>query len=33
VGANTERLSRDEMVDRVLPVLLATAAKLQPQLV
>jgi IclR family transcriptional regulator, pca regulon regulatory protein len=33
VGANTERLSRDEMVGRVLPVLLATAAKLQPQLV
>jgi IclR family transcriptional regulator, pca regulon regulatory protein len=33
VGSTIERLSRDEMLDRVLPVLRATAAKLQPQLV
>ncbi|MDQ0381575.1 IclR family transcriptional regulator domain-containing protein [Amycolatopsis thermophila] len=33
VGASVERLSRDEMLDRVLPALQATARKLQPQLV
>jgi len=33
VGANTERLSQEEMLERVLPVLLATARKIQPQLV
>jgi IclR family transcriptional regulator, pca regulon regulatory protein len=33
VGSRVERLSRDEMINRVLPTLQATAAKLQPQLV
>jgi IclR family pca regulon transcriptional regulator len=33
VGASVERLSREEMLERVLPVLLETARKLQPQLV
>jgi IclR family pca regulon transcriptional regulator len=33
VGANIERLSQEEMLERVLPILLATARKLQPQLV
>jgi IclR family pca regulon transcriptional regulator len=33
VGSNVEHLSREEMLERVLPVLQATARKLQPQLV
>jgi IclR family pca regulon transcriptional regulator len=33
VGSSVEHLPREEMLDRVLPVLLATARKLQPQLV
>jgi IclR family transcriptional regulator, pca regulon regulatory protein len=33
VGSNIEHLSREEMLERVLPVLQATARKLQPQLV
>jgi IclR family pca regulon transcriptional regulator len=33
VGSSVEQLSREEMLERVLPVLLATARKLQPQLV
>lgn len=33
VGSNIERLPRADMLDHVLPVLLATARKLQPQLV
>lgn len=33
VGAGTERLPREDMFERVLPALLTTARKLQPQLV
>lgn len=33
VGSSVEHLSREEMFERVLPVLMATARKLQPQLV
>jgi IclR family transcriptional regulator, pca regulon regulatory protein len=33
VGSNIERLAADDMLQRVLPVLQATATKLQPQLV
>ncbi len=33
VGSNIERLPADDMFQRVLPVLQATARKLQPQLV
>lgn len=33
VGANVERITPGEMLDRVLPVLQTTARKLQPQLV
>jgi IclR family pca regulon transcriptional regulator len=33
VGASVERLSQEEMLERVLPVLLSTARKLQPRLV
>jgi IclR family pca regulon transcriptional regulator len=33
IGASVERLPRDEMIERVLPALQATATKLQPRLV